>query len=105
MDTFKRQWIGIALGMLALFVALNGPAVASDTAKAAGKLITSKQIKDGMFDARFSRSSRRSVADKSRELRSRCPQPGPDRPYWAPVPPGTPTNAGQTGVQAAGIRV
>lgn len=52
MDTLKRQWIGIALGMLALFVALNGPAVASSTAKAAGKLITSKQIKDGTIQTK-----------------------------------------------------
>ncbi len=52
MDTFKRQWIGVALGMLALFVALNGPAVASDAAKAAGKLVTSKQIKDGTIQTK-----------------------------------------------------
>jgi hypothetical protein len=47
MDTLKRQWIGLTLGVLALFVALGGPALAAGTARAAANQITSSQIKDG----------------------------------------------------------
>lgn len=62
MDILKRQWLGISIGMLALFVALGGPAVASDTARAAVKQITGKQIKDGSVEAKdLSKAARTSL--------------------------------------------
>ena len=47
MHTLKRQWIGVTIGLLALFVALGGPAAATEGAASAARLITGKQIKDG----------------------------------------------------------
>jgi hypothetical protein len=47
MDTLKRQWIGLTLGLVALFVALDGAALATGTARAVAGQITSSQIKDG----------------------------------------------------------
>ena len=62
MDTLKRQWIGISIGLLALFVALGGPAIASDTATAAVRQITGKQIKDGSVEAKdLSKAARNSL--------------------------------------------
>lgn len=53
METLKHQWLGIGLGFLALFVALEGPALAADGAhKVARKLVTGKQIKDGSIQAK-----------------------------------------------------
>ena len=53
METLKHQWLGIGLGFLALFVALEGPALAADGAhKVARKLVTGKQIKDGSVQAK-----------------------------------------------------
>ena len=51
-DILKRQWLGISIGLLALFVALGGPAAASDTARAVVKQITGKQIKNGSIGAK-----------------------------------------------------
>lgn len=88
MDTFKRQWIGIVLGMLALFVALNGPAVAADSARAAAKLITSKQIKDGTIQTKdMSKSAREALAG----------QEGPAGPAGPPGPQGLPGPQGEPG--------
>ena len=43
---FRSQRLGIALGTLALFIALGGPAAADQAAGRAAKLITGKQIED-----------------------------------------------------------
>lgn len=70
----RRQWLGIAIGMLALFLALDGPALAGDAARAGGKLITGKQVKNGSLQAKdLSKAARKSLAGK------RGPQgvPGP----------------------------
>lgn len=88
MDTFKRQWIGIVLGILALFVALGGPAVASSTAKAAGKLITSKQIKDGTIQTKDISPTARNA------LKGQTGPAGPPGPAGAQGPQGEPGPAG-----------
>src|SRR6478609_11756908 len=49
MQTLRHQWAGITLGMLALFIALNGPAYAAESAR---KLVTGKQVKDGSLEAK-----------------------------------------------------
>jgi hypothetical protein len=63
METLKHQWLGIGLGILALFVALEGPALAADGAhKVARKLVTGKQIKDGSVQAKdLSKKARASL--------------------------------------------
>lgn len=94
MDTFKRQWIGIALGMLALFVALNGPAVASDTAKAAGKLITSKQIKDGTIQTKDMSAAARSALQGQQGPAGDTGPAGPAGATGATGPQGVPGPAG-----------
>ena len=79
MDTLKRQWIGISIGLLALFVALDGPAAASDTARAAVKQITGKQIKDGSIGTKdLSKAARNSLKG----------QQGPAGPPDLPGPAG-----------------
>lgn len=67
MDTLKHQWLGIGLGILALFVALEGPAFAADDAhKVARKLITGKQIKDGSVQAKdLSKAARKALKGKA----------------------------------------
>lgn len=62
-------------------MALNGPAVASDTAKAAGKLITSKQIKNGTIQTKDISPAARNA------LRG---QQGPAGPQGPPGPQGEP---------------
>lgn len=53
MELLKQQWLGLGIGILALFVALDGPAFAADGAeKVSRKLITGKQIKDGSVQAK-----------------------------------------------------
>ena len=94
MDTFKRQWIGIVLGMLALFVALNGPAVASDAAKAAGKLITSKQIKDGTIQTKDMSGAARSALQGQQGPAGDTGPAGPAGPAGATGPQGVPGPAG-----------
>lgn len=63
MDTLKHQWLGIGLGILALFVALEGPALAADGAHhVARKLVTGKQVKDGSLQAKdLSKKARASL--------------------------------------------
>lgn len=62
MKTLRSQWAGIAIAMLALFVAIDGPAMASDGARAAAKLITGRQIKDGSIAAKdLSPAARRAL--------------------------------------------
>lgn len=48
----RQQWIGVAIAVLALFVALNGPVVASDAVTSAKRLITGKQIKNRSVTAK-----------------------------------------------------
>ncbi len=79
MTTLKRQWLGITIGILALFVALNGPAMATDAARQAGKLITGKQIKDGSIETKdLSKKARTALKGKTgatgRGSRARRPQ-------------------------------
>lgn len=96
MDTLKRQWIGISIGLLALFLALNGPAMA---AKAAGKLITSKQIKDGTIQTKdISTTARNSLRGQE------GPEgpAGPAGPQGDPGPQGEPGPAGSIAGAAAG---
>lgn len=86
MDILKRQWIGISIGLLALFVALNGPAMAVDSAHRAGRLITSKQIKDGTIQTRdISKTAQNALRGQQ------GPQgdPGPPGPQGDPGPPGS----------------
>lgn len=81
MNTLKHQWVGIILGLLALFLALNGPALAADPARAARALITGKQIKDGSIQAK-------DLSKKARTtLRGRT---GPRGPAGAPGVQGPP---------------
>lgn len=81
METFKRQWIGIVLGMLALFVALGGPA-------AAGSLITSKQIKDGTIQTKdISKNAQNALKGKQ----------GPAGPAGATGPQGPQGEPGTSG--------
>ncbi|MBA2953034.1 hypothetical protein GON03_01830 [Nocardioides sp. MAH-18] len=48
MNTLKQQWVGASIGLLALFVALGGPAAATHAAEKVSRVvITGKQIKDG----------------------------------------------------------
>lgn len=62
MRSLRSQWAGIAIAMLALFVAIDGPAMASDGARAAARLITGKQIKDGSIAAKdLSPAARRAL--------------------------------------------
>jgi collagen triple helix repeat protein len=45
-EQVRRQGLGVALGMLALFVALDGFAAAEHATSSAARLITGKQVKD-----------------------------------------------------------
>ncbi|MCW2793689.1 MAG: hypothetical protein JWO76_2787 [Nocardioides sp.] len=90
MVTLKRQWIGIAIGLLALFVALGGPAQAVDTASSLSELITGKQVKDGSLQAKdLSKAARRSLQG----------QRGPAGPQGAPGAEGPAGPAGPAGPQ------
>lgn len=95
MDTLKRQWIGISIGMLALFVALNGPAMAVDSARAAAaRLITSKQIKDGTIQTKdISKTAR----DALRGQKGPQGDPGPAGPQGDPGPTGPQGDPGPAG--------
>ena len=78
-DTLKRQWLGISIGLLALFIALGGPAAASDTARAVVKQITGKQIKDGSIGTKdLSKAARTSLKGQQ------GPGPGPARCHRRP---------------------
>lgn len=82
MNTLKHQWVGIILGLLALFLALNGPALAADPARAARALITGKQIKDGSIQAK-------DLSKKARiTLRGRTGPRGPAGAQGVQGPPG-----------------
>jgi hypothetical protein len=51
-ESLRQQWMGVALGLLALFVALNGPAVASDAiSRTAAKKIVAKDIGKGAVNS------------------------------------------------------
>jgi hypothetical protein len=91
MDTLKRQWAGIGLGILALFVALGGPAAATDAAeKVSRAVITGKQIKDGSVQSK----------DLSKKARAQLRgQKGPQGPAGAAGAAGAPGPQGERGVQ------
>ncbi|GAW49478.1 MULTISPECIES: hypothetical protein [unclassified Nocardioides] len=98
MDTLKRQWIGISIGLLALFVALGGPAVAQESARAAVKQITGKQIKDGTVQAKdLSKAARTSLQGQTGPAGPAGPRgeagaqgdTGPAGPEGPPGPAGT----------------
>jgi hypothetical protein len=91
MDRLKQQWPGVTLGVAALFVALNGPAVAADSAQAvARKVITGKQIKDGSIQTK-------DLSKKTRAaLRGRT---GPQGPAGTQGPAGPQGPAGAQGAQ------
>jgi hypothetical protein len=102
MDTLKRQWIGISVGLLALFIALGGPAVASDTAKAAVKQITGKQIKDGSVEAKdLSKAARNSLKAQQGPAGPQG-EPGDEGPTGAAGPAGPQGPAGTVDGSAAG---
>ena len=105
MDTLKRQWLGISIGLLALFIALGGPAAASDTARSAFTQITGKQIKDGSVGTKdLSKAARKS-------LKGQQGIPGPvgspgatgaQGPQGAPGPQGVPGDPATIDGVAAG---
>src|SRR4051812_30728075 len=90
MDTFKRQWIGIVglvLGLLAIFVALDGPAVAAG-------LITSKQIKDGTIQTKdISKPARQALSGQQ----GPAGEPGAAGPQGDAGPPGPEGEPGPAG--------
>lgn len=43
----RQQWMGVSIGLMSLFIALGGPAVAADAVSSAKRMITGKQIKNG----------------------------------------------------------
>ena len=91
MKTLKRQWLGITIGVLALFIALNGPAMANDAARQAGKLITGKQIKDGSIGTK----------DLSKKAQTALKgQVGPAGPAGSTGPQGVPGAKGDPGDDA-----
>jgi len=83
MGTFKQQWAGIGLGILALFIALGGPAAATDAAdKVSRVVITGKQIKDGSIGTK-------DLSAKARaSLRGQTGPQGPAGPQGVQGPPG-----------------
>lgn len=87
MGTLRQQKVGIGLGIIALFVALQGPALAADSAR---KLITGKQVKDGSIQTK----------DLSRKARAALRgQTGPQGPAGAPGAPGPQGAQGEKGEQ------
>jgi hypothetical protein len=102
MDTLKRQWIGISIGLLALFVALGGPAAASDTAKAAVKQITGKQIKDGSVEAKDLSKAARTSLKGQRGPAGPQGEPGDEGPTGAAGPEGPAGPAGTVDGSTAG---
>ena len=88
----RRQWLGASIGLLALFVALGGPAAANEAASSAAKLITGKQVKDRSLT--LSDLS----ADTVRSLRGRT---GPAGIQGAAGTDGTQGPAGPPGPSAA----
>ncbi len=99
MDTLKRQWIGISIGLLALFVALGGPAAAVDSAKSAAGLITSKQIKDGTIQTKdISATARTSLRGQTGPAGAT----GPAGPQGDAGPAGPPGPAGTVDGSTAG---
>ena len=98
MDTLKRQWIGISIGLLALFLALDGPA----TAAKAGRLITSKQIKDGTIQTKdISTTARNALRGQEGETGPAGPA-GPQGEAGPAGPQGEPGPAGSIAGAAAG---
>lgn len=93
MHQLKQQWLGVTLGILALFVALNGPALAADSSRAvARKLVTGKQVKDGSLQVK-------DLSKKARTaLRGRTGPQGPQGPQGVPGPvAGVPAGGDLTG--------
>ena len=84
MRTFRLHWphaVSLVVSLLALVVALNGPAVATVAAKAAAQ-ITGKQIKNGSIEAKdLSKAARASLIGQQGP-------PGPQGPV-GPVGPAT----------------
>lgn len=92
MDTLKRQWLGISIALFALFIALGGPAAASETARAVVKQITGKQIKDGSVKTKdLSKAARNSLKG----------QQGPAGPAGQPGAIGAQGAQGQQGAPGA----
>ena len=97
MTTLKRQWLGITIGILALFIALNGPAMANDAARQAGKMITGKQIKDGSI------ATKDLSKQAQQDLKGNSGPAGPEGAVGAQGPKGDPgDNATVNGVPAGG---
>jgi hypothetical protein len=82
-EQVRRQGLGVALGLLALFVALDGFAAAERATSSAARLITGKQVKDRSLTEKD--LSRKAVA----ALRGRPGPAGPAGPQGAQGPPGT----------------
>ncbi|MEP9364788.1 collagen-like protein [Nocardioides sp. CN2-186] len=103
MTTLKRQWLGITIGILALFIALNGPAMANDAARQAGKLITGKQIKDGSIETKDLSKKAQASLKGERGPAGADGSPGAQGEPGAQGPQGPPgTDATINGVPAGG---
>lgn len=103
MDTLKRQWLGTSIALLALFLALGGPAAASDTARSAVRLITGKQIKDGSIGTKdLSKAARTKLKGQQGPAGATGAQgvPGPQGPQGTQGVPGDPATV--NGVTAGG---
>lgn len=101
MNTLRRQWLGISIGLLALFIALGGPAAASDSARAVVKQITGKQIKNGSIGAKdLSKAARTSLKGQSGlPGPTGAPgSPGAQGPQGVPGPQGPQGTQGPQGV-------
>jgi hypothetical protein len=83
----RRQGLGVALGLLALFVALDGIAVAERATGSAARLITGKQVKD------------RSLTRKDLSRRTIASLRGAQGPAGPAGPPGAAGPAGPRGPQ------
>ncbi len=89
-DEIRAQRLGLSIGVLALFVALGGPAAANQAASSAAKLITGKQVKDRSL----------TLSDLSADtVRSLQGKAGPAGQPGASGEPGAPGAAGPQGVE------
>lgn len=91
----RAQWLGVALGLVALFVSAGGPAVARDTVARAAKLITGKEIKDRSI------TERDLSTDTIRKLRARIGPAGPVGANGPAGPKGADGAAGPKGADGA----
>ena len=93
----RSQRIGIALGALALFIALGGPAAADQAASRAAKLITGKQIADRSLTLKDLSPSAVSA------LQGKTGAQGPAGAPGAQGPAGPPGAQGPPGAGAADV--